>query len=76
MKIAANTQESQARVERLLPQTSPVVASVLECAMAAQELSREDGLVLAHTTGTMRQRWWRSPITCVGRWWATSSPMW
>ena len=35
MKIAANTQESQARVERLLPQTSPAVASVLERAMAA-----------------------------------------
>ena len=30
MKIAANTQESQARVERLLPQAAPVVASVLE----------------------------------------------
>ena len=43
MKIAANTQESQARVERLLPQTSPAVASVLERAMAGQELSREDG---------------------------------
>ena len=38
MKIAANTQESQARVARLLPQTSPAVASVLERAMAAQEL--------------------------------------
>jgi hypothetical protein len=31
---------SQARVERLLPQTSPAVASVLERAMAGQELSR------------------------------------
>ena len=51
MKIAANTQESQARVEHLLPQTSPVVASVLERAMAGQELSREDGIILAHTTG-------------------------
>ena len=51
MKIAANTQESQARVAHLLPQTSPAVASVLERAMAGQELSREDGISLAHTTG-------------------------
>ena len=51
MKIAANTQESQARVERLLPQASAAVASVLERAMAGQELSREDGIILAHTTG-------------------------
>src|SRR5438876_8052658 len=51
MKIAANTQESQARVERLLPQTTPAVAEVLERAMAGQELSRQDGVILAHTTG-------------------------
>jgi FO synthase len=52
MKIAANVQESQARVERLLPQTTPTVAQVLERAMAGQELTREDGLVLAKVTGS------------------------
>ena len=54
MKIAANTQESQARVERLLPQTSLAVANVLERAMAGQELSREDGIVLAHSAAPAR----------------------
>ena len=38
MKIAANTQESQARVACLLPQASAAVASVLERAMAGQKL--------------------------------------
>ena len=47
MKIAANVQESQARVAHLLPQTTPEVARVLERAMAGHELSRDEGLVLA-----------------------------
>ena len=47
MKIAANVQESQARVARLLPQTTPAVARVLERAMAGHELSREEGVTLA-----------------------------
>ena len=47
MKIAANVQESQARVAHLLPQTTPAVARVLERAMAGHELSRDEGLVLA-----------------------------
>jgi FO synthase len=47
MKITANVQESQARVARLLPQTTPAVARVLERAMAGHELSREEGVILA-----------------------------
>ena len=47
MKIAANVEESQARVAHLLPQTTPEVARVLERAMAGHELSRDEGLVLA-----------------------------
>ena len=47
MKIAANVQESQARVAHLLPHTTPEVARVLERAMAGHELSRDEGLVLA-----------------------------
>lgn len=52
MKIAADVQESQARVERLLPTVAPHVAQVLERAMAGHELSREDGLILANLTGS------------------------
>jgi FO synthase len=51
MKIAANTQESQARVERLLPTVAPHVAHVLERAMAGHELSRQEGVTLAALTG-------------------------
>ena len=47
MKIAANVQESQERVDQLLPNTTPEVAAVLERAMAGHELSRDEGLVLA-----------------------------
>ena len=47
MKMAANVQESQERVARLLPRTTPAVAAVLERAMAGHELSRDEGLVLA-----------------------------
>ena len=47
MKIAANVQESQERVAKLLPQTTPEVAHVLERALAGHELSRDEGLVLA-----------------------------
>ena len=47
MKIAANVQESQARVAHLLRHTTPEVARVLERAMAGHELSRDEGLVLA-----------------------------
>src|SRR5262245_56477144 len=47
MKIAANVQESQARVARLLPQTTPPVAQILERAMAGHELSHEEGVTLA-----------------------------
>ena len=47
MKMAANVQESQERVARLLPRTTPAVATVLERAMAGHELSRDEGLVLA-----------------------------
>jgi FO synthase len=52
MKIAANVQESQARVERLLLSVTPHVAHVLERAMAGYELSREEGLTLATLTGS------------------------
>jgi 2-iminoacetate synthase ThiH len=51
MKIAADLQESQARVDHLLPHTSPAAAQVLARAMAGHELSRQDGLTLATLTG-------------------------
>ena len=51
MKIAADLQASQARVERLLPTITPHVAQVLERAVDGHELSREDGLTLAALTG-------------------------
>ena len=40
MKIAADLQESQARVAHLLPTVAPHVAQILERAMADHELSR------------------------------------
>jgi 7,8-didemethyl-8-hydroxy-5-deazariboflavin synthase CofH subunit len=52
MKIAANLQESQERVERLLPTVTPHVAQVLERAMAGNELSRDEGLTLGMLTGS------------------------
>jgi FO synthase len=52
MKIAADLHESQARVERLLPNTSPHVAHVLERAMAGHELSYHDGVTIATATGS------------------------
>ncbi len=51
MKIAADLQASQARVERLLPTITPHVAQVLERAVDGHELSRGDGLTLAALTG-------------------------
>lgn len=52
MKIAADLHESQARVEHLLPNTSPHVAHVLERAMAGHELSYHDGVTIATATGS------------------------
>ena len=52
MKIAANLQESQERVERLLPTVAPHVAQVLERAMAGHELSQDEGLTLGMLTGS------------------------
>jgi 7,8-didemethyl-8-hydroxy-5-deazariboflavin synthase CofH subunit len=51
MNIAADLQESQARVEGLLSTVAPHVAQVLERAMAGQELSRQEGLTLAALNG-------------------------
>jgi 7,8-didemethyl-8-hydroxy-5-deazariboflavin synthase CofH subunit len=52
MKFAADLQESQERVERLLPTVAPHAAHVLERAMAGHELSPDEGLVLAELTGS------------------------
>jgi 7,8-didemethyl-8-hydroxy-5-deazariboflavin synthase CofH subunit len=52
MKIAADLQESQTRVERLLPNVAPCVAQVLERAMAGHELSRDEGIVLGTLSGS------------------------
>jgi FO synthase len=52
MNIAADLQESQRRVERLLPQVAPPVAAVLERVMAGHELSQEEGVTLATLTGS------------------------
>ncbi|HEY7491657.1 MAG TPA: 5-amino-6-(D-ribitylamino)uracil--L-tyrosine 4-hydroxyphenyl transferase CofH [Candidatus Tectomicrobia bacterium] len=52
MKVAANLQVSQERVERLLPTVAPHVAQVLERAMAGHELSHDEGLALAMLTGS------------------------
>jgi 7,8-didemethyl-8-hydroxy-5-deazariboflavin synthase CofH subunit len=52
MKFAADLQESQERVARLLPTVAPHTAHVLERAMAGHELSHEEGLVLATLTGS------------------------
>jgi FO synthase len=52
MKVAANLQVSQERVERLLPTVAPHVAQVLERAMAGHELSHDEGLTLAMLTGS------------------------
>jgi 7,8-didemethyl-8-hydroxy-5-deazariboflavin synthase CofH subunit len=51
MNIAADLQESQARVEGLLSTVAPHVAQVLERAMAGHELSRQEGLTLATLSG-------------------------
>lgn len=52
MKIDADLQESQTRVERLLPDVAPHAAQILDRAMAGHELSRQEGHTLGALTGS------------------------